>query len=36
MGPADGRNPDVGCEASTILHASHASPLDARRPTKLQ
>lgn len=36
MCPAHGRNPDVGCEASTILHPSHVSPLDAPRPTKLQ
>jgi len=36
VGPADGRNPDVGRETSTILHVLHVSPLDAPRATKLQ
>ena len=36
MCAAYGRHPDVGREASTILHVSHVSPLDAPRPTKLQ
>ena len=36
MCAAYGGHPDVGCEASTILHVSQFSPLDAPRPTKLQ